>query len=77
MCFFEWQVWFKHDLRLDDHPGLAAALERDSKGGGGGVVAAFVFDEALYAHLLATPSGVDGENVLAARIKATGVQLLL
>jgi deoxyribodipyrimidine photolyase len=54
------QVWFKHDLRLDDHPGLLAALEREKQHGGGGVILAFVLDPAYYPHLLATPSGVEG-----------------
>ena len=53
-------MWFKHDLRLDDHPGLLAALEREKQHGNGGVILAFVFDPALYSHLLATPSGVEG-----------------
>jgi len=54
------QVWFKHDLRLDDHPGLAAALERHSRRGGG-VIATFVFDPHYYVHLLTTPGGIEGE----------------
>jgi DNA photolyase len=54
------QVWFKHDLRLDDHPGLVAALEREKQHSSGGVILAFVFDPAYYPHLLATPSGVEG-----------------
>ncbi|CAM8935028.1 unnamed protein product [Rhodiola kirilowii] len=34
-------VWFKHDLRLDDHPGLAAASEFDA------VVPLYVFDRRI------------------------------
>lgn len=47
-------VWFKHDLRVDDQPGVAAAV------GSGECVAAFVFDPAMYSHLLSTPSGIEG-----------------
>ena len=54
------QVWFKHDLRLDDHPGLSAALDRAQRQGSSGLVLAFVLDPAFYSHLLATPSGVQG-----------------
>ncbi|KAK9836731.1 hypothetical protein WJX74_006975 [Apatococcus lobatus] len=48
-------VWFKHDLRLDDHPGLAAALEA-----GDPIIPFFCFDPAMYAHLVRLPCGVEG-----------------
>lgn len=54
------QVWYKHDLRVDDHPGLVQAAAD-----GGGMVAAVVLDPAMYTHLLATPCGVEGEALLS------------
>jgi hypothetical protein len=49
------QVWFKQDLRLDDHPGLAQAA-----GAGAPLAPLFCFDPALYAHLLRAPHGLEG-----------------
>lgn len=49
------QVWFKQDLRLDDHPGLDQALAS-----GASVVPLFCFDPALYSHLLRAPHGLEG-----------------
>ena len=43
-------LWFRRDLRLDDHPALLAAC--DAAGPGGRVVPVFVFDDRLYG-----PSG--------------------
>lgn len=43
-------LWFRRDLRLDDHPALLAAV--DAAGPGGSVVPVFVFDDRLYG-----PSG--------------------
>ncbi len=34
-------VWFKHDLRVDDHPGLAAAAEYEQ------VLPLFIFDPQI------------------------------
>lgn len=51
------QVWFKHDLRLDDHPGLTAALEA-----GDPIIPFFCFDPAMYAHLVRLPCGVEGAH---------------
>lgn len=48
-------VWFKHDLRLDDHPGLQAALEL-----GAPLLPVYCFDPEQYAHLLQLPGGVAG-----------------
>ena len=48
------QVWYKHDLRVDDHPGLVQAAVD------GSMVAAVVLDPSMYSHLLATPCGVEG-----------------
>jgi len=49
------QVWFKQDLRLDDHPGLVQAAAA-----GAPLVPLFCFDPALYAHLLRAPHGLEG-----------------
>ncbi|KGH47437.1 deoxyribodipyrimidine photolyase [Modestobacter caceresii] len=43
-------LWFRRDLRLDDHPALLAAI--DAAGPQGSVVPVFVFDDRLYG-----PSG--------------------
>jgi hypothetical protein len=39
-------VWFKHDLRMDDHPGLASAAQYDY------VLPLFIFDSSFYAGML-------------------------
>lgn len=38
-------VWFKHDLRIDDHPGLAAAVSEPRRP----VVPLYVFDRRILA----------------------------
>ncbi len=38
-------VWFRHDLRLQDNPALAAALEQAARTGGG-ILAVYILDEA-------------------------------
>lgn len=38
-------VWFKHDLRIDDHPGLAAAVAEPRRP----VVPLYVFDRRILA----------------------------
>ena len=48
-------MWFKHDLRTDDHPGLA-----DPAAAAAPVVACYCFDERLCGHLLRTPRGFEG-----------------
>ncbi|CAK0783042.1 hypothetical protein CVIRNUC_006237 [Coccomyxa viridis] len=48
-------VWLKHDLRLDDNPGLQDALQETSQ-----IVPAFCMDPKLYVHLQRTPNGVPG-----------------
>ena len=50
------QVWLKHDLRLDDHPGFMHASQRAEE-----IVPAFCLDPTLYVHLQRTPNGVAGE----------------
>eukprot|EP00891_Asterochloris_glomerata_P003213 jgi/Astpho2/3213/Aster-x0568 len=47
-------LWFKHDLRIDDHPGLHHALSRP-----GGIVPLFCFDPG-HQNLLRTPHGIEG-----------------
>ena len=49
------QVWLKHDLRLDDHPGIQQATQEAST-----VVPFFSIAPELYTHLLRTPNGVEG-----------------
>lgn len=51
------QVWLKHDLRLDDNPGLQDALQETSQ-----IVPAFCMDPKLYVHLQRTPNGVPGAH---------------
>ena len=51
------QVWLKHDLRLDDHPGFVQAYEQGSP-----VVPAFCMDPRLYVHLQRTPNGIPGKQ---------------
>ncbi len=41
-------LWFRRDLRLNDHPALLAAID-DAKEGNGSVVAVFILDTALAA----------------------------
>ena len=53
-------VWFRRDLRLRDHPALAAA----ARAGGGRVVALFVVDERLLA-----PAGPTRAAYLAATVR--------
>lgn len=40
-------VWFKHDLRIDDHPGLVAAVSQHRT-----VVPFYVFDPRMLSGLL-------------------------
>lgn len=40
-------VWFKHDLRLDDHPGLHRVVEQGNQ-----VVPIFVFDPKIYSSVV-------------------------
>lgn len=49
------QVWLKHDLRLDDHPGFINAAKTSSE-----VVPFFCVAPELYVHLLRIPYGVEG-----------------
>jgi len=39
-------VWFKHDLRVDDHVGLTSAMQYDH------VLPLFIFDYSFYAGTL-------------------------
>ena len=40
-------VWFKRDLRLDDHPGLCNVVEQGNQ-----VVPVFVFDSEIYSSVV-------------------------
>lgn len=51
------QVWFKHDLRVEDHPGLLAAA-RSSRP----IIPFFCLDPALHAELALTPQGPVGKR---------------
>ena len=50
------QVWFKSDLRVDDHPGLHLASKAAR------VLPVFCFDPKLHTHLLRTPNGLEGKH---------------
>lgn len=61
-------LWFRRDLRLEDHPALVAAAEMASAGGGG-VVPLFVVEDGLWAsggpnrqtYLVETLRSLDGD----------------
>lgn len=48
-------MWFKHDLRLDDHPGLEQAAATSSQ-----IIPVFCFDARQLLHLLRAPNGFQG-----------------
>lgn len=54
-------LWYKRDLRLDDHPGWHQALAAGSAPAPPSVVPVFCFDPARYAHLVLPPGGAEGE----------------
>ena len=54
-------LWYKHDLRLDDHPGIYKALEESRE-----IVPVFVFDPVRYADL------VESEEMAQALVDAVG-----
>ena len=56
---FTMQVWLKHDLRLDDHPGLIRASQHASA-----IVPTFCMDPKLYVHLQRTPNGISGRQIV-------------
>ncbi|KAL4854579.1 Pheophytinase [Chlorella vulgaris] len=56
-------LWYKRDLRLDDHPGWHAAA---AAAGSAGVVPVFCFDPARYAHLVLPRGGAEGESLVSA-----------
>ncbi|GAB4818230.1 hypothetical protein N2152v2_005276 [Parachlorella kessleri] len=56
-------LWFKHDLRLDDHPGLHQALQQaagSASGAAGALMPVYCFDPARCSHLLDVPGGISG-----------------
>lgn len=56
---FTMQVWLKHDLRLDDHPGLIRASQHATA-----IVPTFCMDPGLYVHLQRTPNGIPGRQIV-------------
>lgn len=54
------QVWFKHDLRLDDHPGLQQAVSADTS-----LVPVYCFDPSQLLHLLRASHGLEGDHAFA------------
>ena len=60
-------VWFKHDLRLDDHPGLQAALENGTP-----VIPVFCFDPRHYSSLADT---LDSAKALIKAVSALQIAL--
>lgn len=54
------QVWFKHDLRLDDHPGLHNAVAA-----GTALVPVYCFDPSQLLHLLRASHGSEGDRAIA------------
>ena len=55
-------LWYKRDLRLDDHPGWHQALAS-----GASIIPVFCFDPALYAPLVLPPGGAEGEQARSGR----------
>lgn len=52
------QLWFKADLRTDDHPGLRMAENAAQ------VLPVFCFDPSLYTQLLRTSNGLEGADLV-------------
>ena len=50
------QVWFKADLRIDDHPGLKLVETAFQ------ALPVFCFDANLYTQLIRTPNGLEGNR---------------
>lgn len=56
------QVWYKADLRVDDHEGLLAAVDALSKRNGQGqLIPLYVLDLEKLKHLAFLPSGPAGK----------------
>lgn len=70
------QVWFKHDLRLSDHPGLLAAVSS-----GAPIIPFFALCPSLYSPLALTPGGpaalLAGLTRLRAELRAAGSDLVV
>jgi hypothetical protein len=58
------QVWFQHDLRMSDHPGLLAAVNSGAQH----VVPFFCLDPQLYAPLCLIPAGPASEQLSQASV---------
>ena len=54
------QVWFKHDLRLDDHPGLQSAVAAETS-----LVPVYCIEPSQLLHLLRASHGLEGDHAFA------------
>ena len=59
-------LWYKRDLRLDDHPGWQHSLEAGADGSAAAPLPVFVFDPLRYAPLVLPVGGAEGERSTAA-----------
>lgn len=69
-------LWFKHDLRLDDHPGLHAALKAAKT-----VIPVFCFDPRRYEQLIRSPGSaaafVRAVESLRSALRTLGSDLII
>ncbi|KAG2443487.1 hypothetical protein HXX76_001840 [Chlamydomonas incerta] len=78
-------VWFRNDLRLDDHPGLTAAAAACRAGSGSGsgraLLPLYVLDPERLSHLAYMPGGPEALSSalqrLRAELRALGSDLVL
>lgn len=54
------QVWFKHDLRMDDHPGLQKAVAAETS-----LVPVYCIDPSQLLHLRRASHGLQGDHDFA------------
>jgi hypothetical protein len=66
------QVWFKHDLRVADNPGLLAAAAT-----GAPLLPVFCLSPRLYSQLSLTPGGPAGALAVVSVLRPRGARLLL
>lgn len=59
-------LWFKHDLRVDDHPGLHAALKASTT-----VIPVFCFDPKRYEQLVHSPGSASALAGAVASLRST------
>lgn len=75
-------VWFKHDLRLDDHPGLHMAVNMEERNGQHrSVVPLLVFDPQVYSSVIDCKemayAFVDAVLSLKTSLRERGVELIV